>query len=113
MSAQVAGAHAAAAGTQAGPSPRLVRAAHEFEGQLMKELLKPLTESDGLTGGSDEAGSALGEFAAESLAEGISRQGGLGIAGRILGALSHFRTEPAPGKVTGNLHADTVLRESQ
>jgi HAMP domain-containing protein len=25
------------------PQPRLVRAAHEFEAQMMKELLKPMT----------------------------------------------------------------------
>ena len=31
-------------------SPRLVRAAHEFEGQMMKELLKPMTSGDALTG---------------------------------------------------------------
>ena len=34
----------------AAPSPRLVRAAHEFEGQMMKELLKPMTNGDALTG---------------------------------------------------------------
>lgn len=111
MSVQVVGVHAGSVGALAGPSPRLVRAAHEFEGQLMKELLKPLTDSDGLTGSPDEAGSALGEYAAESLAVGISQQGGLGIADRILGELSHFRTQPTTGKVTENLRADTVLRE--
>ena len=33
----------------AGPSPKLVHAAHEFEAQMMKELLKPMTEGDALT----------------------------------------------------------------
>ena len=32
------------------PQPRLVRAAHEFEAQMMKELLKPMTASGSLTG---------------------------------------------------------------
>ena len=35
------------------PQPRLVRAAHEFEGQMMKELLKPMTDGDALTGAED------------------------------------------------------------
>ena len=44
------------------PSPRLVKAAHEFEGQMMKELLKPMTGGDALTAPEDDriedAGSA-------------------------------------------------------
>jgi peptidoglycan hydrolase FlgJ len=75
--------------------PRLVRAAQEFEGQMLKELLKPMTESDGLTGseadGSMASGGVLGEFAAEALGQAISRQGGFGIADRIVGQLSHSR----------------------
>lgn len=115
MSVLVAGVYAGTSGTaSAAPSPRLVRAAHEFEGQMMKELLKPLTDSDGLTGSSaaDGSDSALGEFAAESLAQGISQEGGFGIASKILGDLSHFSNQPASGTVTRNLHANTVLRES-
>jgi Rod binding domain-containing protein len=67
-----------------------VQAAHEFEAQLMKELLKPLTRianADGEDRGS-ESGGPLSDFAAESLGEALSRQGGLGIANNILHALS-------------------------
>ncbi|MGA8043782.1 MAG: hypothetical protein WCA37_13350 [Terracidiphilus sp.] len=69
--------------------PRLVRAAHEFEAQMMKELLKPLSASAGLDGESEDAGSegALGEFATEALGAAVSQQGGLGIANSIL---QHF-----------------------
>ena len=75
------------------PSARLLNAAHEFEAELMKELLKPLTaagEDDG-TGGSAGLGDAgaLGEFASEALGEGISRHGGLGIARMITESISH------------------------
>ncbi len=38
--------------------PRLVKAAHEFEAQMMKELLKPMTESRSFTGDDEDSGSA-------------------------------------------------------
>ena len=96
-------------------SPRLVRAAHEFEGQMMKELLQPLMAGDGLTGGDDESGAnaTLGEFGAESLGQALSRQGGFGIAARIVRDLSHSGSRTHSGKVTGNLHDDTVMSRSQ
>jgi Rod binding domain-containing protein len=73
--------------------PRLVKAAHEFEAQMMKELLKPMTGSDPLTGEDRESGSgaALQEFASESLGQAVSEQGGLGIANGILRSLSRSR----------------------
>ncbi len=76
------------------PSPRLVRAAHEFEGQMMKELLKPMTEGGLVIGDGDDedsggSGGALGEFASEALGKALSERGGFGIAGRIVGELSH------------------------
>jgi Rod binding domain-containing protein len=92
------------------PSPRLVRAAHEFEGQIMKELLKPMTDGDGLTGVDDDtdsgagSGGALGEFASETLGQGLSERGGFGIANRIIQELSHPGNQHGNGKVTKNLH---------
>ena len=79
------------------PQPRLVRAAHEFEGQMMKELLKPLTSADALTGddgdsdGGEGASGALGEFASEALGQALSAQGGFGIANGIVKQLSKSR----------------------
>ena len=113
---------AGSGGTHAAPSPvspRLANAAHEFEGQMMMELLKPMTDGDALGGEGEDSGSgsALGEFASESLAQAISQRGGLGIAQRILGELSPSGPpsgpRPAAGKVTGNLHAGPVLRERE
>lgn len=66
---------------------RLVAAAHEFEAQMMKELLGPLEQDgQGLEGSDGENGSngVLGEFATEALAQSLSQHGGLGIAHRIL-----------------------------
>jgi Rod binding domain-containing protein len=89
----VAGAAAAAA--QGTPQPRLVRAAHEFEAQMMKELLKPMSGGDALFGEDSETGSggALGEYASEALGRSLSEQGGFGIANRIVRGLSHSGNE--------------------
>jgi Rod binding domain-containing protein len=74
------------------PQPRLVSAAHEFEAQMMKELLKPMTNDSALTGdegdSSSGSGSALGQFASEALGRALSNQGGFGIATRIVQELS-------------------------
>ena len=84
----------------------LVRAAHEFEGQMMKELLQPLIADDSLEGDEENPGSglgstnAMGEFAAEALGRAMSDGGGFGIASRIVSQLSHPGTEP--GTASGN-----------
>ena len=89
------------------PSPKLVRAAHEFEGMMMEQLLKPMTSSESLDGSEDEAGSnsALNDYASESLSQALSQHGGLGIANRIVHDLSregnHEGNHPVTGK--GNL----------
>jgi Rod binding domain-containing protein len=79
---------ASAATAASTPSPRLVKAAHEFEGQMMKELLKPMTSNDALTGSDDDSDSgsngALGEFASEALGRALSDRGGFGIANQIV-----------------------------
>jgi Rod binding domain-containing protein len=87
-------AAAAATGSAAPavPSPRLVSAAHEFEAQMMKELLKPMMSTNGLDGEEDESasgsGGALGEFATEALGRGLSEAGGFGIANSIVRQLT-------------------------
>ncbi len=101
------------------PSPPLVRAAHEFEGQMMKELLKPMTSGDALTGIEGDAdsdagsGGALGEFAAEALGQSLSERGGFGIADRIIKDLSHSGNQPGSGKVTKNQHEEHGMRASK
>ena len=95
------------------PQPRLVKAAHEFEAQMMKELLKPLTATHGLDGEEGDAatgsGSALGEFASESLGQALSDHGGFGIATSILKELSPRGNKSATVPVTENLHGNTVI----
>jgi Rod binding domain-containing protein len=93
------------AGQAAGAAPpRLVRAAHEFEGQMMQELLKPMTNSDALTGEDSDSdsdagsGGALGDFATEALGQALSQHGGFGIANRILKELGHSGDRSHGGK---------------
>ena len=91
-----------ATGTGQPKNPRLEHCAHEFEATLMAELLKPMQESDGLTGDeSDSAGGgsggALSGFASESLARAISERGGFGIANRVLQQLERVNAGGAQG----------------
>jgi len=115
-------ARGTAAGTTAGsatPQPRLVKAAHEFEAQMMKELMKPLSDGGSLTGadadGDDAEGSggALGEFAQEALGRALSEHGGFGIATSIVKQLSHAGNQNGTASVTGKLHVDTVIKVAE
>ena len=81
----------AKADAEARPSPRLVRASHEFEAQMLKELMKPLTRSEEGNDESDKGG-PLAEFASEVFGQALSRAGGFGIADRIITSLS--RNDP-------------------
>jgi Rod binding domain-containing protein len=91
----------AATGTTA--SPRLVKAAHEFEASMMKELLAPMQPGKGLMGEDEDdsnSNAALTEFASEALGKAISEQGGLGIARSILHKLApgnHVLNPSVPG----------------
>lgn len=78
-------AHTAGPGKQ-----RLEGAAHEFEAQMMKELLKPMTRLD--EDGDEGSGGALTELAGEALGRSLSKAGGFGIADRILASLSRSET---------------------
>jgi Rod binding domain-containing protein len=108
----VMGTNGAGGGAAGNSQPRLIRAAHEFEGQMLKELLKPLTAGDGLTGGESEdcAKGILGEFSSEALGKALSEQGGFGIADRIVNDLSRSGNHSGTEAVTGNVHFDTGIR---
>lgn len=99
MAAGLEGVHrAAGTGQSLVPEPRLARAAHEFEAQMIKELLTPMTGKDPLFNDNDgEDAGILGQFASESLAGALSAGGGLGLADRIVHALSgsgHTAVDP-------------------
>jgi Rod binding domain-containing protein len=115
MGITAATATAAPASGASMPQPRLVRAAHEFEAQMMKELLKPLNQSDALTasgedGDEDEgSGGALGEFASEALGRALSDGGGFGIATSIVKQLTPRSNHAATPAVTRIQHGNTVI----
>lgn len=88
----------------AAPPSRLRKAAHEFEAQMMKQLLEPLNAENGLTGDDgDGLGSAgaLGEFASEALGRALSERGGLGIADRIVRSLAQYTHDVPSGTPRG------------
>lgn len=98
---------------QSQPEPRLVRAAHEFEGQMMQELLKPLHSGDALYGDSDDdaqSAGALGDFASEALGKALSQAGGFGVADRIVQQVSRSGQASGAAKVTQPAHSNTVLK---
>jgi Rod binding domain-containing protein len=114
-------ANQAAGQATGGPSPKLVSAAREFEAQMMKELLQPMTEGDALGGEDDDdsglalgsgsgSGGALADFASESLGRALSERGGFGIADQIIRELSKKGNQSGTGKVTRDLHGNTVMR---
>jgi Rod binding domain-containing protein len=77
---------------------------------MMKELLKPLTATNGLDGDEGTGSrSALGEFASEALGQALSEHGGFGIATSIVRELSPRGNKPAAAEVTGSLHGNTVI----
>ena len=95
-------------------NPGLEHSAHEFEASLMAELLKPLQETDGLTGedsngGGTGSGGALGDFASESLARAISERGGFGIADRILRQLNTVSSGKPKMDATGSVSTGLKL----
>jgi Rod binding domain-containing protein len=127
-------ATAPASTASAAPSPKLVHAAHEFEAQMMKELLEPMTASDPLFGNQDEdaddaggsslgldsgsgSGGALADFATESLGQALSEHGGFGIADKIIRQLTpasnREKSKNLTTEVTSLSHRNTVMRKGQ
>lgn len=106
MQVHAANSSATAYARKSESEPRLIRAAHEFEGQLLKELLKPMTSGSGLGNETSEEGSEgiLGEFASEALGKALSECGGFGIADGIIDRLSRSGNHSGTEAVTGNLH---------
>lgn len=106
---------AAPAGPSTVPSPRLVSAAHEFEAQMMKELMAPLEPGHDLLGGGEDEGSssALSSFAGEALGKAISEHGGLGIAKSILHQLAAKSNHSGNASVPAILNGTTTKSSFQ
>src|SRR3954447_9184578 len=93
-----------------GAEPRLVKAAHQFEAMMMKELLAPMARSGDLfTEGEGDQKGILGEFATESLAGALSAHGGLGIADRIVHSLSRSGNSSGASGVIESVQNNTGM----
>ena len=79
---------------------RLVSAAHEFEAQMMKELLDPLVTDSVSSEDDEDAGlgsnSTTGAFAGEALGRALSSHGGFGIATNVIKSLSRNGSKSQP-----------------
>lgn len=99
------------------PQTRLVRAAHEFEAQMMCELMKPMLRDTSITGDDDAdcdsgagSGGTLNEFASETLGQALSDGGGFGIASQIIKQLSPASNQNGKAPLTGTQHRNSVIR---
>jgi Rod binding domain-containing protein len=93
------------------PQPRLVKAAHEFEAAMMKEILKPLE-----SGQEDEAqgsGAALTSFAGEALGKALSERGGFGIARSVIQQLSNGSNQNRKSHVPNVQMQKLVISQSK
>ena len=88
------------------PNQRLLGAAHEFEAQMMKELLAEMSAHD-VDGDQSSSGDALADFAGEALGRSLSNAGGFGIGDRIIADLSQSETTSS-----GTPHLAPSLRNS-
>lgn len=119
MNSMAASSATASPQSATAPQSRLVKAAHEFEAQMMKELIKPMNQRSSLTGDDGDSdsdsgsGGALGEFASEALGRALSEGRGFGLANQIVKELSHSGTQTTTRPVTGNLHGNTVIKASE
>ncbi len=81
-------------GTGAAPSPKLVKAAHEFEAILLQSWLEKMNQSFvGESGSQDPAHDTVSSLGTEAIAQALAARGGIGIAKMILRQLS--RQAPA------------------
>ena len=106
------GVNGGAAAREQGPAPepRLVKAAHQFEAMMMKELLAPMARSgDMFADGDGDQKGILGEFASESLAGALSAHGGLGIADQIVHSLSRSGNNSGASGVTASVQNNTGI----
>jgi hypothetical protein len=112
----IAGITATVKTAEAAPAPRLIRAAHEFEAQLMKELLAPLIGSGDEEYSEGGSWGALAGFGGEVLGQALSRQGGFGIASSILRSLSQSSnvqpSDPALGRSSDGLKSGIQVKEA-
>jgi peptidoglycan hydrolase FlgJ len=114
MNFAIAAAHstclAAATRTELLEHRKLLDAAQQFEGMLLQEMLKPmkehgLTPQDGEDSGDEVAaagGDTLGSYGVEAMATAIAKDGGLGIARRVVAQVEGEKLSRSQHSVQNN-----------
>jgi len=114
MISSMAGVHQpqSTAGSEAAPSPKLVKAAHEFEAMLLQSWLEKMNQSFvGESGSLDPAHDTVSGLGTQAIAQALSAKGGIGIAKMILRQLAgHGQPAPAAQEVPSNVAAHQGTR---
>jgi len=97
MISSIAGTAAAPASSNATPSPKLVKAAHEFEAILLQSWLEKMNQSFVGEGGSLDPGhDTMSSLGTQAIAQAMAARGGIGIASMILRQLQRHGDSEAP-----------------
>ncbi len=87
-----------AANSAAAPSPKLVKAAHEFESILLQSWMEKMNKSFlGTEESQDPAHDTVSSLGTQAIATALSARGGIGIASMILRQLQR-QAQSAPDK---------------
>ena len=103
MISSIAGTAAAPASSNATPSPKLVKAAHEFEAILLQSWLEKMNQSFVGEGGSLDPGhDTMSSLGTQAIAQAMSARGGIGIASVILRQLQRHAEPEASANTAVN-----------
>jgi Rod binding domain-containing protein len=87
-----------AASSAAAPSPKLIKAAHEFESILLQSWMEKMNKSFlGTEESQDPAHDTVSSLGTQAIATALSARGGIGIADMILRQLQR-QAQPAPDR---------------
>ena len=97
MISAIAGQNAVPAAENSTPSPKLVKAAHEFEAILLQSWLEKMNQSFVGEGGSLDPGhDTMSSLGTQAIAQAMAARGGIGIASMILRQLQRHGDSEAP-----------------
>jgi len=96
MISAIAAPNPAPAADSSAPSPRLVKAAHEFEAILLQSWMEKMNQSFvGESGSLDPGHDTMSSLGTQAIAQALSARGGIGIASMILRQIERH-VGPAP-----------------
>lgn len=91
-------------GTGASASPKLVKAAHEFEALLLQSWLEKMNQSfAGESGNLDPAHDTVSSLGTQAIAQALAARGGIGIASMLLRQLGRNAQHAQPQEVQSDV----------